>query len=101
MQRVYFVRDKISNQIVDVCLSDNLETYKRQFINAYLGVKQKNNFAAIRLWNDCVVYEALIKTIDDDGLFFDEICKAIKVLVLKDFINEFENKKGSVLDKSE
>lgn len=100
--KLYLVKDKMSNQVIDVVLSTNLDTYKRQLINAYLDVKQKNNFSAIRLWNDCEVYEAVVSV---DGEFtitgIDGTHSLERVLVIKDFIADFEAKKGTNLDKSD
>lgn len=97
--RLYFIVDKVSGNIISTRTAENLDVFKRYLISNRIDLTNQNNYSSLRLLNDCVVYEALITSIDEDFLYFDEICKANKVLVIKDFFDQFDKKSGSLEDK--
>lgn len=96
---VYLIKDDLSKQVVRLYFLENVETLKRELFNVIESLRLQKNDSAIRLLNDCIVYELNLVNEDYNEMRFGSSI-AKRVLFVKDII-DIKNIIGSNDDKLE
>lgn len=96
--KLYLIKDIKSGNVVNTLTCENLEVFKRYLISTRLNLQKEVNYSSLRLLNDCEVYECEI-VFDENTHELLQLSGLNKVILIKNYFDEFDKKSGSLEDK--